>query len=186
MNGQKQYREDLLEWCHETSKSLCEQLELLYRESNASQKRLKSILKIVSKWKNNSNARKNIWKQMLFKTRWRLNLTNISIRRNLTNTDWIYWNWCNILYSNWNRTKLRLSNIVDNESLEGWEGMCSRLKEKLQEGLSLDYKDYETANTLYEQWERFLEESYSDRVDREVRPWVDRGGTVLMVFFIPP
>ena len=42
-------------------------------------------------------------------------------------------NWCNILYSNWNRTKLRLSNLVDHESLEGWEGMCSRLKEKLQQ-----------------------------------------------------
>lgn len=69
--------------------------------------------------------------------------------------------WCEILYSNWNRTKPIISNLVDNESLEGWEGMYIRLKEKLQEDLSLEYEDYETATALYEQWEKLREESYS-------------------------
>lgn len=62
--------------------------------------------------------------------------------------------WCNIHYSNWNRTKPMLSNFVEEEGLEGWEGMCTRLMEKLQEDLSLEYEDYETANALYEQWEK--------------------------------
>lgn len=76
--------------------------------------------------------------------------------------------WCNNLYSNWNRTKPRLSNLVDNVTLEGWEGMCTRLIVKLQENLSLDYEDYETANRLYEQWENLLDESYSDQKEIEV------------------
>ena len=39
MNEQKRYRDDLLEWCHETSKILFEQLELLKRESQCFSRR---------------------------------------------------------------------------------------------------------------------------------------------------
>jgi hypothetical protein len=56
--------------------------------------------------------------------------------------------------------KPRYSNLVDKESLEGWEGLFSQLKEKLEADPTADYDDYETANTLYEQWEKLLEESY--------------------------
>ncbi|MFJ5760306.1 hypothetical protein ACIQAA_14480 [Neobacillus sp. NPDC093182] len=76
--------------------------------------------------------------------------------------------WCNNLYSNWNKSKLRLSNLVDNEILEIWEGMYSELNERLKEDLPLDYEDYETANTLYEQWKNLLDESYSNQEEIEV------------------
>lgn len=69
--------------------------------------------------------------------------------------------WSHKLYSNWNKSKHRLSNTVDIESLEGWEEMYAQLIEKLQEDLPVDYEDYETANTLYEQWKNLLDESYS-------------------------
>lgn len=69
--------------------------------------------------------------------------------------------WCNSLYSNWNKSKPSFSNLVDNESLEGWEALYARLKEKLEEDLTIDNEDYETATYLYEQWKNLLEESYS-------------------------
>jgi hypothetical protein len=167
MNGQKQYREDLLEWCHETAKSLFEQLELLYRESNAYQEEIE----IDSVNHLEMEEQIQIEEEYL--------VTNFQDELEMETDQYIdpeelnqyredLLEWCNILYSNWNRTKLRLSNLVDDQSLEGWEGMCSRLKEKLQEGLSLDYEDYETANTLYEQWENFLEESYSYQEEIEL------------------
>jgi hypothetical protein len=76
--------------------------------------------------------------------------------------------WCNNLFFNWNKSKKRLSSFVDYEILEEWEGMYSPLKEKLQEDLPLDYKDYESANTLYEQWKNLLNESYSYQNEIEV------------------
>jgi hypothetical protein len=76
--------------------------------------------------------------------------------------------WCDNLYTNWNKSKLRLSNLVDNETLEIWEGMYSELKERLQEDLPLEYEDFETANTLYEQWKNLLDESYFNQKEMEV------------------
>jgi aminoglycoside/choline kinase family phosphotransferase len=76
--------------------------------------------------------------------------------------------WCNNLFFNWNKSKKRLSSFVDYEILEEWEGMYSPLKEKLQEDRPLDYKDYESANTLYEQWKNLLNESYSYQNEIEV------------------
>jgi hypothetical protein len=61
-----------------------------------------------------------------------------------------------------------LSNLIDNETLEIWEGMYSEFKERLQEELPLEYEDYETANTLYEQWKNLLDESYSNQKEMEV------------------
>lgn len=159
MNGQKQYREDLLEWCHETSKSLCEQLELLYRESNAYQEEIEVDSVNRFEMEEQFQIEDEYLETNAFQDEMEIESDTYINTEELNQYRLDLLEWCNILYSNWNRTKLRLSNLVDNESLEGWEGMCSRLKEKLQEGLSLDYEDYETANTLYEQWERFLEES---------------------------
>nr|WP_263327304.1 hypothetical protein [Neobacillus sp. Marseille-Q6967] len=76
--------------------------------------------------------------------------------------------WCDNLYSNWIRTKPMLSNLVDNESLEGWEGLFSHLTAKLLEGPTADYEDYETANILYEQWEKLLEVSNAVQEEVEV------------------
>lgn len=76
--------------------------------------------------------------------------------------------WCNNLYSNWIRTKPMLSNRVDNVSLEGWEGLFSHLTAKLQEGQTADYEDYETATSLYEQWEKLLDESSAVQEEVEV------------------
>jgi hypothetical protein len=76
--------------------------------------------------------------------------------------------WCNNLYTNWNKSIHRFSNLVDTETLEIWEGMYSELKERLQEELPLEYEDYETANTLYEQWKNLLDESYSNQKEVKV------------------
>jgi hypothetical protein len=167
MNEQKQYRHVLLEWCHETAKSLSEQLELLSRESNAYPEEIEVYSenrlgmegqiqieeeKLEASAQDNKEIESNQYIDVEELNQYREDLLD----------------WCNNLYSNWNRTKPMLSNFFDNESLEGWEGMCSRLKDKLQEDLSIDYEDYETATTLYEQWERLLEGSFTYQEENEV------------------
>jgi hypothetical protein len=168
MNGQKQYREELLEWCHETAKSLFEQLDLLYRESNAYQEEIEidSVNRLEMEEQNQIEEEYLVTNA--FQDELEIETDQYIDTEELNQYREDLLEWCNILYLNWNRTKPSLSNLVDNESLEGWERMCSRLKENLQEGLSLDYEDYETANTLYKQWEQFLEESYSYQVEIEL------------------
>jgi hypothetical protein len=160
MNEHKQYRHDLLEWCHETAKSLSEQVELLYRELNADQEEIEvdSVTRLEMEGQiqlEEETLENALQDELVIESDQYINMEELNQYRD----DLLQW--CNILYSNWNRTKPILSNLVDNESLEGWEGMYTRLIEKLQEDLSLDYEDYETANALYEQWEKLLEESYS-------------------------
>lgn len=160
MNEHKQYRHDLLEWCHETAKSLSEQVELLYRELNADQEEIEvdSVTRLEMEGQIQLEEEKlehALQDELVIESDQYINMEELNQYRD----DLLQW--CNILYSNWNRTKPILSNLVVNESLEGWEGMYTRLIEKLQEDLTLDYEDYETANALYEQWEKLLEESYS-------------------------
>jgi hypothetical protein len=160
MNEHKQYRHDLLEWCHETAKSLSEQVELLYRELNADQEEIEvdSVTRLEMEGQiqlKEETLEHALQDELVIESDQYINMEELNQYRD----DLLQW--CNILYSNWNRTKPILSNLVVNESLEGWEGMYTRLIEKLQEDLSLDYEDYETANALYEQWEKLLEESYS-------------------------
>jgi hypothetical protein len=160
MNEQKQYRHDLLEWCHETAKSLSEQMELLYRELNADQEEIEvdSVTRLEMEGQiqlEEETLENALQDELVIESDQYINMEELNQYRD----DLLQW--CNILYSNWDRTKPMLFNLVDNESLEGWEGMYTRLIEKLQEDLSLDYEDYETANALYEQWEKLLEESYS-------------------------
>ncbi|WP_045516101.1 hypothetical protein [Neobacillus niacini] len=161
MNEQKRYRDDLLEWCHETSKILFEQLELLKRESNAFQEEIEVDSVYCLEMEGQIQIDEEYLEINAFQDEMEFEFEQYVDMEELNQYREDLLEWCNILYSNWNRTKPMLSNFVDNESLEGWEGMCSRLKEKLEEDLSLDYEDYETANSLYEQWEMLLEESYS-------------------------
>ncbi|MDR7077292.1 hypothetical protein J2Y03_002316 [Neobacillus niacini] len=168
MNEQKQYRHDLLEWCHETAKSLSEQMELLYRELNANQEEIEVDSVNRLEMEGQIQLEEEKWETNAFQDEMEIEAYQYIDIEVLNQCREDLLEWCNILYSNWNRTKPKLTNLVDNESLEGWEGMCSRLKEKLQEDLSLEYEDYETANTLYEQWENLLEESYSYQEKNEV------------------
>ncbi|MEH7306522.1 hypothetical protein [Neobacillus drentensis] len=66
--------------------------------------------------------------------------------------------WCNNLYSFWSSMKPKVSELLDVECVEEWEGSCRQLKEKLQTDLNVDYDDYLTAKSLYEQWERLFVE----------------------------
>jgi uncharacterized protein YlaN (UPF0358 family) len=67
--------------------------------------------------------------------------------------------WCNHIFSYCNSMKPRVSNHLDMERLEEWEGSCLQLKEKLQTDLNADYDDYLTAKSLYEEWEQLFRES---------------------------
>ncbi len=69
--------------------------------------------------------------------------------------------WCNNIYSNWESMKPRFSQLFNMESLEEWEGSCRHLKEKLQTDIKADFDDYQTAKSLYEQWEQLFKESYA-------------------------
>jgi hypothetical protein len=160
MREQTQYRHDLLEWCHETAKSLSEQMELLYRELKADLEEIEvdSVNRLELEGQiqlEEEKLEEALPAELMIESGQYMYLEELNQYRD----DLLQW--CNILYLNWNRTKPMLSNLVEDESIEGWEGMCIRLIEKLQEDPSLEYEDYETANVLYEQWKMLLEESYS-------------------------
>ena len=114
MNGQKQYREDLLEWCHETSKSLCEQLELLYRESNAYQEEIEVDSVNRFEMEEQFQSEEEYLETNAFQDEMQIEIQYIDTEE-LNKYHWIYWNGVISFYSNWNRTKLRLSNVVDHE-----------------------------------------------------------------------
>ncbi|MBT2723968.1 hypothetical protein [Bacillus sp. ISL-46] len=71
--------------------------------------------------------------------------------------------WCNTIYSNWESMKPRFSKLFDLKSLEEWEASCRNLKEKLQEDLKAGFDDYQTAKSLYEQWEQLFKESNANQ-----------------------
>jgi len=65
-------------------------------------------------------------------------------------------NWCNNLNSYWESMKPKVSNRLDTESLEEWEGACRQLQEKLEVDENVEFEDYLTAKSLYEQWEQLF------------------------------
>jgi hypothetical protein len=73
--------------------------------------------------------------------------------------------WCNNIYSNWEIMKPRFSKLIDIKSLEEWEGSYREFTEKLQGDLRADFDDYQTAISLYQQWEQLFRESYSYRAE---------------------
>ncbi|MFX3624476.1 MAG: hypothetical protein ACE3JP_10625 [Ectobacillus sp.] len=67
--------------------------------------------------------------------------------------------WCNHIHCYWESMKPRFSRLFDLKTLEEWEESCCELKEKLQEDLKADIVDFQTAKSLYEQWELLYRES---------------------------
>jgi hypothetical protein len=67
--------------------------------------------------------------------------------------------WCDNIYFHWENIKPRFSKLFDIKSLEEWEKSNRELKGKLQTHLKVDFDDYKTAKSLYEQWELLHEES---------------------------
>ena len=57
----------------------------------------------------------------------------------------------------------RFSKLFDLKSLEDWEELCCRLKDKLQANLKVDSVDLQTAKNLYEQWELLYREAHAYR-----------------------
>ena len=62
--------------------------------------------------------------------------------------------WCNSFSSYWNSVKPHVSDCLDTDRVEEWEGACRQLREKLQEDETVEFEDYLTAKSLYEQWEQ--------------------------------
>ena len=74
-------------------------------------------------------------------------------------------NWCNNLNSYWESMKPKVSNRLDTESLEEWEGACRQLQEKLEVDENVEFEDYLTAKSLYEQWEQLFKGTDVDQVE---------------------
>jgi mannose-6-phosphate isomerase-like protein (cupin superfamily) len=66
--------------------------------------------------------------------------------------------WCNNIYLNWENVKPRFSKLFDQKSLDEWEESCHKLKDKLQRDIEVNFEDYDTAKSLYDQWEILSEE----------------------------
>jgi hypothetical protein len=157
---QKDINADVVDY--ETAKNLYEKWELLYRESIAYPEELEVDSENHVEMDEQIQIDEDYLQPNADREEQYIDLEELNqYRDNLLE-------WCNNLYSNWNKSKHRLSKLVDDENLEIWEGMYSELKERLQEDLPLDYEDYETANTLYEQWKNLLDESYSNQEEIEV------------------
>lgn len=147
---------------YETAKNLYEQWELLYRESIAYPEELEDDSENHVEMDEQIQIDEDYLQPNAEREEEYIDLEELNqYRENLLE-------WCTKLYSNWDKSKPRLSNLVDNEMLDIWEGMYSELKERLQEDLPMDYEDYETANSLYEQWKNLLDESYSNQEEIEV------------------
>jgi hypothetical protein len=149
---------------YETAKNLYDQFELLYEESI----NYKQSFEIISENSLEIQIDEENLETNTNNDEWEVESKQYMDMEELTQYRDDLLEWCNNLFTNWNRRKPRLSNLVDNEILEGWEGMFSRLKLKLQEDLTLDYEDYETAAILYKQLEMLHEESYSNQNESEV------------------
>lgn len=137
---------------YEKAKRLYEQFELLYRESYAVQKEDDAESRLEMEIEN------EVEESNSFNLEVESGEYDDSLEQNQYREDLL--EWCNKLYTNWNRMKPKLEKHVDTESIEGWEGLYSYLTEKLRDDRTADSDDYEVAYTLYEQWERLLEESY--------------------------
>ncbi|MFC0274803.1 hypothetical protein ACFFIX_26180 [Metabacillus herbersteinensis] len=61
--------------------------------------------------------------------------------------------WCDNIYLHWESIKPRFSKLFDIKSLEEWEESYRELTGKLQTDLKVDFDDYQTAKSLYKQWE---------------------------------
>lgn len=147
---------------YETAKNLYEQWELLYRESIAFPEELEEVSENHVEMDEQIQIDDEYLQPNADREEQYIDLEELNqYRKTLLE-------WFDNLYSNWNKSKHRFSNLVDNKMLDIWEGMYSELKERLQEDLPLEYEDYETANTLYEQWKSLLDESYSDQEEIEV------------------
>ncbi|MFC6603975.1 hypothetical protein ACFQDF_24625 [Ectobacillus funiculus] len=71
--------------------------------------------------------------------------------------------WCNHISFHWEHMKPRFLKLFDLKSLEEWEEVCCKLKDKLQAELKVDSADFQTANSLYEQWELLYREAHAYR-----------------------
>lgn len=82
--------------------------------------------------------------------------------------------WCNNIYFHWKSIKARFSKLFDIKSLEEWEDSCRELKEKLQTDLKVNFDDYQTAKSLYEQWELLNGEAFAyQEIESDVRKIAD-------------
>lgn len=61
--------------------------------------------------------------------------------------------WCSDIYVHWESVKPKFSKLFDLRTLEEWEETWRNLMSKLQKNLTVDSEDFESATSLYEQWE---------------------------------
>ncbi|WP_256816461.1 hypothetical protein [Cytobacillus sp. Bac17] len=68
--------------------------------------------------------------------------------------------WCTDIYVHWESLKPKFSKLFDLRTLEEWEETWRNLMSKLQKNLTVDSEDFETATSLYEQWEVLYKEAH--------------------------
>ncbi|MGF6953367.1 uncharacterized protein (UPF0262 family) [Neobacillus sp. B4I6] len=211
MEEQKQYRDDLLEWCNTiysnwesmkpkvtklfdmerleewegscrqlkeklqadlnvdfddylTAKSLYEQWEQLFKETNAYQEEIEVDSDQRLEWEEEQPFHEGLMERAAFQEEIEVETDKgLDLEEELQYREELL-EWCNTIYSNWESMKPRFSKLFDIKSLEEWEASCRNLKEKLQEDLKADFDDYQTAKSLYEQWEQLFKESYAYKV----------------------
>ncbi len=68
--------------------------------------------------------------------------------------------WCTDIYVHWESVKPKFSKLFDLRTLEEWEETWRNLMSKLQKNLTVDSEDFESATSLYEQWEVLYKEAH--------------------------
>ncbi|MBL5867250.1 hypothetical protein [Heyndrickxia sporothermodurans] len=68
--------------------------------------------------------------------------------------------WCSDIYVHWESVKPKFSKLFDLRTLEEWEETWRNLMSKLQKNLTVDSEDFESATSLYEQWEVLYKEAH--------------------------
>ncbi|MBT2727672.1 hypothetical protein J7E63_12070 [Bacillus sp. ISL-75] len=144
-----------------TARSLYDQWEQLFKETNAYQEEIKVGSDTRLEWEEEQPFHEGLMERAAYQVEIKVDTEKgVDLDEERQYREELL-EWCNTIYSNWESMEPRFSKLFDIKSLEEWEASCRNLKEKLQEDLKADFDDYQTAKSLYEQWEQLFKESYA-------------------------
>ncbi|MGG5254226.1 hypothetical protein ACQYAD_12090 [Neobacillus sp. SM06] len=181
MEQQKQYREDLLEWCNhiylhwesmkpqfinhsdpitleEWEESHRELTEKLDTDGDVEFDDYRSAKKLYESWEHLCSE--NQAYQEKAEAEFEKNREMQQYREQLLE-------WCNNLHFHWESMRTKFSKMFDLRSLEEWEETYRELTEKLQTEDDVPFDAYETAQKLYEGWNQlYCEASIYDDISK--------------------
>ncbi|MFT4415788.1 hypothetical protein ACLM5H_18170 [Fredinandcohnia humi] len=172
MEEQKNYREELLEWCNNiffhwermkpTFTNIIEIESLNEWEETCLELKEKLQTDVRVEF-NDFQTAKNLfeqWEKLYSKTLYEQEDIEENFNRSLKMEEQMQSlqdlvDWSRNIYIHLERIKPGFSNLIDINNKEEWNEFCTNLKEKT----NVNFEDYKTARSLYEQYELLYREA---------------------------